>query len=622
MWQIIFDDKALTISFDPIPQFAFGLLGDVGQTNNFVTREITIAKSPEANSFFEHINLPNVQTDFAKREHVIHLTYNSAVILQNARLEKFESRKDSYRIILAAWNRNLTEILSSKLSALDWFSYNLHYPVLVIDDVLRDSGYAMYKYAPTTPHETDGDGVIKLLPYITFKAIFENILAKNDLTLVDFSQADIINSDQLARSAFQMTTLRAPISTDFFSITAPANLQCFAATTHTITFENFSNAGSDSNFSAFKQVPTYDYEYVTASRLSDFDITLNPSVEGPIREGAIERFVVTIALGVGITPYLVYGPWAWTDFPVTFRAAGVAENSIIKIKYTKEAYSVQYVGLTEFSGTNLGISEITTIFDTYSFKNNLPDITQLQFFETILNQFGLFSDYDALTRTIILTDYQYYKQKFAEGVYLDWTDKICNYQNGIDLDETGAFAKKNTYRYSNKSPIADEFAGYDLLFVNNNVPETRVAYKAPFPVMGNDSSTGFYVVAPYLVPDNSEPPIWDYQTLDPFFCILSESKLEGVFALQLANFHVPTEASVFWADLIERQTDYLAEINSMKIYELEIKLSDQDIRDMTRTDIRYPIVLNAGLISGVFKINWVKYRANGISEISIFKLNG
>lgn len=631
MWQIIFDGNALTIDFDPIPQFAFGLLGDVGQTNNFVTREITIKKSPEANALFEHINLPNISSDFAKREHVIHLTYNSAVILQNARLESFKVDKDQYKIILAAWNRNLTEILSGKLSTLDWYDYNLPFDGAPQVDEFDTSGYALFKYTASVVASVSQPCFDKLLPFITFKGILENILAKNMLNLVDFSQADILNNNQLIRSAFQMTTRRPPITTDFFSVGHDGFQTIHVVTSPRLIYDTatFTNSGVYSFFNV-QDSPTVNQIIITNT--FDFKIKLNlTSLDTSTLTNGLDSVVVFIYDDLGNEVKTITRAWnGVSNFNQEILIDGLGEmgaNWRLQIGFAINIFITDHVDIriNEFSGTTLGVSEISESGATYSFQNNLPDITQLQFFETVLNMFGLFCDYDAPTRTIVLTDYQYYKDRFAASEYLDWSDKICNYQNGVDIDETGAFAKKNTYRYTNKSPIADEYAGYDLLFANNNVPETKSAYKAPFPVWGADSTSNFHTVAPYLIPNTEVPPVWEYQSVDPFFAVIGVNDPTLAPELQfnqLSNYYATLDASIFWADLIERQTDYLAEINDYKVFELEAKLTDQDILNITKTDIRYPVVLNVGMISGVFKINWIKYRAKGISEISLFKLNG
>lgn len=617
-WEIVFGAKRLKIDYDPKPTLAFGILGDTGQINSFATRELRIKKTPESRDFFEHIEIYNVVGDFTRRAHTIHLIHDTKIILFNAQMASITVSKSEYKIILAAWNKELESILSGKLNALDWVDYNLSF---VADDKITlytppaaDSLYIECRYDKATANEIPN---AELLPAIHTRAVFDEILSQNGLTLNDLSTKDWINDPFFQKGVFQMTTSKPPITSDFFTASYPGFQNFEGIPDATISFNSYTNSGVDSYF-----FPLYPlgippiFQFIKPRNSFDFKVNVNLSEVG----SGVTNVELRVKDEFGVQQRAYNYPW---NGNVPFVESIIVEA--MPIGWTFYLSIIQdpfmpysQIRVNSFECTTVGVSEITESGTIYSFKNNLPDIQQIDLLQFFLNAFGLFCDFDSENKTIITTDYQYYINAYNNGDFLDWSDKVCNYQDGIDIDRSGVFAKKNTYKYTNKiSP--DLFASYDLIFDSENVAETRTAYKAPFGVAPNDSATAFNCIAAYTKPEG-DPIEWKSQTMDPFFCIRGDRDVDqdGQFVSFCSNR--VTDASIFWEDRLAAQSDFTNQLSTFKTIEIEAKLNDQDIYNATRFDIRFPVLINVDGIVDVFKVNSIEYKADNISIVSLTRL--
>lgn len=604
MWLLHIDNKSIAIDYNPKPTFAYGLLGEVGQINSIATREIQIAKSPEAKKIFEDAHLFNNQTDMPRRAMSVSLTYNGDLILLNARIESFFVAKKSFNLILSSGNRNLKDILSGKLTELDYSAYDVpfdtRFPFWSVGD---ESGYLLMQYAQGQFIE-----VSKALPAITFKAILDTILDQKGLILNDLSTIDWANNAQFFKSCFQMTTQKMPFGFDSFNVSGLGSPVTYPAGKTQI---NFSGVTTTSGGFVFYQGGTNEI-FINTPHLFDIDLKFNIT-------GSFTLVIDVYRAGVfhqNIDSFIpTHNVLATRRIDMTTFQAG---DSIRVFADVSTSATVQP---TEFSGTNENISEVTEITgNVYSFNKNVPDISQIDFLEFLANQLGLFIDFDDETQTIVTTDYQYYLDRLTAGEVIDLSNKIANYQTGIQMDFTGGFAKTNTYRYTNQKPVLETTGGYDLIFDSANVPISRSYYKAPFGIADIGNTDQNLTVMPYIKP-NDDLTEWNLQSISPFYVMRGIYTVDPAPYADAAKVKLSASESTLFADNIATfQTDFLAQLDGLKIITLEAKLDNFDIKEINRMDIRKPILINVPEIQGVFKLNSVKYNPTGLSELSLTDL--
>jgi hypothetical protein len=594
MWDLIIDNKKLRINYDPKPTYAYGLLGEVGQINNLVTRDISIEKSPESCAFFEYANLYNVISTLPKRVLSVALTFNSEIVIESARVERFEVKKNEFRLILASKHRDLIDVLSPKLSTISWADFDIEF-------IIRQAeiGFALQKSMYAVPYISDLIPINHLLlPSIQVKELFFNIFIQNGIELFDVTTQSVFVDSIFERYYLQATDFKPAISVDTFTAAGyvPTN---YPAGRHVMPHTPIDTASGTKYF--FEEADNYRIKLNTRA---DFEINLNTFSSSV---GFAEIVVELQTVGGGFLDE-VYRGLASNNAFFTVPASSYGTGSGLYLAVYLECATTTLFQLIEYNGTNENFSVAGEILgETYSFKNNLPDISQIEFVKFVLMLTSKFITYDNINKKAYLFDYESLLLKEP----IDLTDNIVNFEN-IDIDFSGDLAQSNTFEYTNESPVTPDFGRGELLFINVNCPEKRTFYKAPFGLRATTNRQNKNVLVPSIIPESGIVEV-DYKSMKPYLFTMLTS--DTFTAKQVNGF-------TSWPEILDYYHQHFKDqLADYKQITVEAKLSLSDLKLIDTPDDQRPILINNSKISGLFKVNSVQYVANGISTISLTKLN-
>ena len=220
-----------------------------------------------------------------------------------------------------------------------------------------------------------------------------------------------------------------------------------------IVFYKMAQLGNDSQFDIVEAIHTWNYEYSRDEEL--VTVSLPPD---------------TVLKKIELEPGFVYG------FVLNFCAFSISGTNAGADKLEAAEYSGSESARMKFSfQTESGLSTNDVVFGKdLQMKGNMPDISQVDFIQSLCYMFGMFpiinpipkKDDETGKRTVEFVSIDtLFKNKVSRYVYgkkfNDWTDRLITDPNDIEISfSKDGYYQRNYLRYTEDDTVTGDYDGY------------------------------------------------------------------------------------------------------------------------------------------------------------------
>lgn len=438
-------------------------------------------------------------------------------------------------------------------------------------------------------HMGDYGASVALHPFVQASYILQRIAAVYGLTF-DYSQ---YVGNQLARMAVLCDTrnaLATPVTSgvarlqyDYsgWNYLCAPNFSAAASTLYTIGSDTFAFAGADTPVGVSCIIPNLagtlklqvDYQYTISGEGSVRVVILKKNANGTTLVGEVghtifEGYILT-------TPNIIY-------------SVEVEEGDKVAVCFLVEG------------GLNIGNDYTLTPTITFTpsseglivyggslyAKNNLPDVTTVQFVKDLCAMLGLQAMADTTNPNIIhLVSLKELEQNKAEAV--DWSDKLLDAGGGEPLSITytlDGYAQRNLFAYTNDEEVTATTDG-ELLVASDNLEDeaeiVTLKWSASNEVENDDKMVASIPLYAIEEQDGAEEAV--LQNVGPRMAYLKGVASGG------STTYLATASPLYWGNLLG---DYYAPLQNLLtnavVIEEQVRLSAYDLKTL---DFSRPIYL-------------------------------